>query len=124
MIAVHLLSPAEARARRSELSDLLVDSVENGGAVNFVWPMTRDKADRWWNSALASHDLGERLIFAADINGRMAGTVQLVLAPQENQSFRADIAKMLVLSSARRRGIGAALLEAAELERVVSGGRC
>ena len=66
MIAVHLLSPQEARARRAELAYLLVDSVQNGGAVNFVWPMTQAKADAWWDSTLVSHDAGERLIFMAE----------------------------------------------------------
>jgi GNAT superfamily N-acetyltransferase len=116
MIAVRLLSPEEARARRAQLADLLVDSVQSGGAVNFVWPMTRAKADAWWDGALASHDSGERLILVAESDDQMVGTVQLVLAPQENQSFRADVAKMLVLSSARRQGIGAALLTAVEEE--------
>jgi GNAT superfamily N-acetyltransferase len=42
------------------------------------------------------------------------GTVQLVLAQPENQPHRADLSKMLVASRARRRGLGAALLAAAE----------
>jgi GNAT superfamily N-acetyltransferase len=42
--------------------------------------------------------------------------VQLILAPQENQAFRADLAKMLVHRRARRQGLGAALMRAAEDE--------
>jgi GNAT superfamily N-acetyltransferase len=116
VIPVALLSPVQAQARRDELVHLLVDSVESGGAVNFIWPMTRAKAEQWWRGALASQAAGERLIFAAECEGQMVGTVQMILAPQENQSFRADIAKMLVLSSARRQGVGEALLKAAESE--------
>jgi GNAT superfamily N-acetyltransferase len=40
--------------------------------------------------------------------------VQLVWASPENQPHRADVAKMLVHRRGRRRGIGAALLHAAE----------
>jgi len=40
----------------------------------------------------------------------------LILAPQENQTFRADIAKLLVHRRARRQGLGAALMRAAEAE--------
>jgi GNAT superfamily N-acetyltransferase len=116
MIAISLLSPEQALARRDALADLLVDSVESGGAVNFVWPMTRAKAEAWWGGALASQVRGERLIFSAERDGQMVGTVQLILAPQENQSFRADVAKMLVHSRSRRQGIGAALLRGAEDE--------
>ncbi|MFO1037726.1 MAG: GNAT family N-acetyltransferase [Geminicoccaceae bacterium] len=113
---IRLLTPAEAQDRYTDLVDLLVDAVENGASVNFVWPMTREKSARWWTGALASHARGERLIFTAEATGRVDGTVQLVPAPQENQPFRADLAKMLVRSTARRQGIGTTLLAAAETE--------
>lgn len=113
---VNLLTPQQAQARRGALVDLLVDTVEGGASVNFVWPMTRAKAETWWEGALASHARGERLIFAAEAHGRLDGTVQLILAPQENQSFRADLAKLLVHRRARLQGLGAALMRAAEDE--------
>jgi hypothetical protein len=97
-----LLTPERARQVCGALADLLVDAVESGAAVNFVLPMTRAKADAWWDGALASHAAGERLLFAAEADGRIDGTVQLILAPQENQSFRADLAKMIVHRRARR----------------------
>jgi ribosomal protein S18 acetylase RimI-like enzyme len=40
--------------------------------------------------------------------------VQLVLALPENQPHRADVSKMLVHRRARRRGVGEALMRAAE----------
>jgi GNAT superfamily N-acetyltransferase len=78
--------------------------------------MTRAKAEAWWQGALASQARGKRAIFAAERDSRIDGTVQLILAAQENQSFRADIGKMLVHRRARRQGLGAALLAAAEAE--------
>jgi GNAT superfamily N-acetyltransferase len=113
---VTLLTPERAADLKPALASLLVDAVESGAAVNFVWPMTRAKAEAWWDGALASHAQGERLIFVAQADGRIDGTVQLILAPQENQSFRADLAKMIVHRRARRQGIGAALMRAAEDE--------
>ena len=114
--SVHLLTPPEAQARRAALVELLVDSVEGGASVGFVWPMTRTKAETWWEETLASHARGERLIFAADARGRLDGTVQLIPTPKENQAFRADLSKLLVRSSARRQGLGTALMRAAEDE--------
>lgn len=111
---IRLLSPTELPAQRDVLVDLLVDAVEGGAAVNFVWPMTRAKAETWWDRALANP--ADRLIFVAELDGRIDGTVQLVLAPQENQPHRADLAKMLVHRRARRLGLGAALLRTAENE--------
>jgi GNAT superfamily N-acetyltransferase len=116
MHVIDLLTSQQAQAKRAALIDLLVDAVEGGASVNFIWPMTRAKAEAWWDGALASHARGERLIFAAETEGRLDGTVQLILAAQENQSFRADLAKMLVHSRARRQGLGAALMRAAEGE--------
>ncbi len=113
---LRLIPPAEAAIRRDALIDLLIDSVESGASVNFVWPMTRAKAEGWWDGALNSHARGERLIVIAEHDGAIDGMVHLVPAPMENQAHRADIAKMLVHSRARRQGLGAALLMAAEDE--------
>ena len=114
--ATRILTPQQAQARRAELVDLLVDSVEGGASVNFVWPMTRAKAEAWWAGALASHARGERVILTAEATARLDGTVQIILAPQENQAFRADIAKLMVHRRARRQGLGTQLMHAAEAE--------
>ena len=114
---IRLIGPAEATACREALIELLVDAVEGGASVNFIWPMTQEKAARWWQGALASHASGERLIFVAETaDGRIDGTVQLIPAGKENQPHRADLAKMLVHRRARRQGLGAALLRTAEAE--------
>jgi GNAT superfamily N-acetyltransferase len=47
--------------------------------------------------------------------------VQIIFAQAENQPHRADIAKMLVHRRARRLGVGAALLAAAEREALSAG---
>ena len=116
MSPIRLLTPSEAGARRDALIDLLVDAVESGASVNFVWPMTREKSAAWWGGALASHARGERLIFAAETDGALLGSVQLMFPGQENQAHRADVGKLLVHSQARRQGFGAALMQAAETE--------
>ena len=111
-----VLDAAAARAAINELADVLADCVEGGASVNFVWPMTRQKAERFWDGALAGHARGERVLFVAERDGRLDGTVQLILAPQENQAFRADIGKLLVHRRARRLGLGRLLMQAAEAE--------
>lgn len=111
---IRLLAPREVMAARAALVDLLVDAVEGGASVNFIWPMTRAKAEKWWDGALPGALSGERMIFVAEREGVIDGTVQLILAPQENQPHRADLGKMLVHRRARRMGLGAALLQAAE----------
>jgi len=105
------LAEREIRA----LSDVLIDCVEGGASVSFMLPMSRAKAEGYWRSAAASVARGELLLLAAEeAPGAMVGTVQVRLAQPENQPHRADLAKMLVHRRARRRGVGAALLAAAE----------
>lgn len=116
MHRIRLLTPAEADDARPDLVDLLFDCVQGGASVNFVQPMTREKSEAWWQGALASHARNERLILVAEENGRIDGSVQIVPAGQENQPHRADIAKLLVHRRARRNGLGAALMQAAEAE--------
>jgi ribosomal protein S18 acetylase RimI-like enzyme len=53
------------------------------------------------------------LLTAQDEQG-ICGTVQVVLAQPDNQPHRADLTKLLVHRRARRRGLGAALVRAAE----------
>lgn len=97
------------------LSDVLIDCVEGGASVSFMLPMSRAKAAAYWSSVSMSLARGERLVLTAeDAAGSIMGTVQLAWAQPENQPHRADIAKMLVHRRARRRGVGAALLRAAE----------
>jgi GNAT superfamily N-acetyltransferase len=113
---VRMLEPHEAVARSAALAEILIDAVDDGASVNFVQPMTLAKAAGWWVGALDSQARGERLIFVAEADGCIDGTVQLIFAAQENQRHRADIGKMLVHRRARRQGLGAALLGAAEAE--------
>ena len=50
----------------------------------------------------------------ARIGGRIVGTVQINLATPPNQQHRAEVLKLLVHPSARRRGIARALMIAIE----------
>ena len=97
-----------------ELSDVLMDCVAGGASVGFMQPLSRAKASAFWEGVAASVLRGERILQAARDAEGIIGTVQVIFAQYENQPHRADIAKMLVHRRARRRGVGAALLTAAE----------
>lgn len=97
------------------LCEILIDCVEGGASVSFLHPMTLAKAADFWRDIAASVARGERaLVIAEDEQGAIVGTAQAVWATAENQPHRADIAKMLVRRRARRHGVGAAVLKAAE----------
>jgi len=104
------------------LCNVLIDCVEGGASVNFMWPMTRAKAENYWRGVAESLERGERaLVVAEDERGEFLGTAQAVWAPQENQPHRADITKMLVRQSARRHGVGGLVLAAAERAALEAG---
>jgi GNAT superfamily N-acetyltransferase len=96
------------------LSDVLIDCVEGGASVSFMLPISRATADWFWRDVAAGVATGGRIVLIAEDATGIVGTVQIVIAQPENQPHRADIAKMLVHRRARRRGVGAALLAAAE----------
>lgn len=99
----------------SGLCEVLIDCVEGGASVSFMWPMTRTKAETYWQGVAASLARAERVVVVAeDERGEIMGTVQAVWAEPENQPHRADISKMLVRRNARRHGVGALVLAEAE----------
>jgi GNAT superfamily N-acetyltransferase len=104
------------------LSEVLIDCVEGGASVSFMLPLSRAKAEAFWRGAAASVGRGERLVLAAeDSAATIVGTVQVLLSQPENQPHRGDLAKMLVHRRARRRGVGEALLAAAECSALGAG---
>lgn len=120
--AIRILDAAEARARAEALATVLVDCVEGGASVSFMAPLARERALAFWLRVAEGVGAGERILLVAEApDGGLLGTVQLVTATPENQPHRADLAKLLVLRSARRRGIGAALVRAAEAAALRAG---
>ena len=105
------------------LSEVLVDCVDGGASIGFLHPFGRDRATAFWAGVLASAGRAERVLLVAEdpAAGKVVGTVQLVLAAPENQPHRGEITKMLVHRRARRRGVGEALMRAAEAAAVDAG---
>jgi GNAT superfamily N-acetyltransferase len=97
-----------------ELAAVVIDCVEGGASVGFMHPLTRQRAVAFWHRVAQGVANRERVLLAAEDAQGLCGTVQLVLDLPENQPHRADLSKMLVHRRARRQGLGAALMRAAE----------
>lgn len=108
------LLEAPSEAELAQLAEALADCVAGGASVNFMHPFDAQRALAWWRKIAREVAGGERALFVANDTEGICGTVQLVLATPENQPHRAEVSKMLVHRRARRRGVGAALLRAAE----------
>ena len=107
---LHVLDDAQIEG----LADVLNDCVNGGASVGFMHPLTRERALAFWRRVAQGVAAGERALLVAEDAQGLCGTVQLVLDQPENQPHRADLSKMLVHRRARRQGLGAALMRAAE----------
>ncbi|SMH55662.1 GNAT family N-acetyltransferase [Azospirillum agricola] len=115
-LSIRSLGAEEAVRRNAELAALLIDCVEGGASVGFLLPVDRERAGTFWRTVAEGLAAGRRILLVAEdqADGSLLGTVQIVLGQPENQPHRGDLSKMLVHRRARRRGIGAALMDAAE----------
>lgn len=111
--AIHRLQRASP-AQLQVLADVLIDCADGGASVSFMHPLSTEQALAFWRNVAADAARGARALFVAEDAQGIVGTVQLVLAQPDNQPHRADLSKMLVHRRARRLGVGAALMQAAE----------
>ena len=115
-----MTDPSIRRAERladddiAGLARVLQDCVVGGASIGFMQPFTIEVATAFWQRIAKGVAAGERALLIAEDDDGIVGTVQLVLAQPDNQPHRADLAKMLVHRRARRRGLGASLMRAAE----------
>ena len=120
-VSVRRLGPNEAAACAEALAEVLVDCVEGGASVSFMWPLPRERALAFWRGVAEGVARGERVLLIAEDAEGIVGTVQLLTGLPENQPHRADVAKMLVHRRARRRGIAQRLMAAVDDEARVEG---
>lgn len=99
---------------RDMLSEILIETVANGGSVSFMHPLRPEAAAAFWDGALAAAGRDERIILGAWDGDILAGTVTLLLDCPPNQPHRAEIAKMMTRLSHRGRGVATALMRTAE----------
>lgn len=120
-IRIRALGAAEAEARAGELADILLDCVAGGASVSFMAGMTRQEALDFWRGVARGVAEKGRILLVAEAEPGLLGTVQVVPAGLPNQPHRSDLSKMLVHRRARGRGVGAALLQAAEAASLEAG---
>ena len=120
-IEIRRLDAAEVRAQLDRLAAVLVDCVDGGASVSYMAPFSHEDACDAFEAFAAEVEQGRRLLLAAFADEELVGTVQVIFATPPNQPHRAEIAKMLVRRSARRRGIARRLMEQAEREALAEG---
>ncbi len=97
------------------LADILHAVVHLGAGVSFILPFSVDDARAFWvEKVLPGVHARTRRVLVARSAGAIVGTVQIDLATPPNQRHRAEVLKLLVHPTARRRGIARALMIAVE----------
>jgi GNAT superfamily N-acetyltransferase len=115
-VEISVLNAPMTDAALEQLAAVLVDCVAGGASVNFMAPFSQEQALAFFRKVADAVALGDTVLLAAKLDGKIIGTVQLGLDTPPNQPHRADIKKMLVHRAARGSGIGAALMARVEEE--------
>jgi GNAT superfamily N-acetyltransferase len=102
-------------AQLEGLAEVLYAAVHAGASVSFILPFSMNEARAFWLDKIRPDVLRrKRRVLIARTDGMLAGTVQLNLDVPPNQAHRAEVVKLLVHPSARRRGVARALMTGIE----------
>ncbi len=113
---IHRLDARAIRALRPQLATLLLDAVADGFSLGFLAGLDEAQLAAYWEAVADEVTRGSRVLLGAERDGMLVGTVQLALPAEANAGNRAALEKLLVHCPLRRRGVGTALLQAAEIE--------
>lgn len=97
-----------------ELCELVRDAVAGGASVGWVTVPSASETAHYWQGVADQVHSAVAVVLVARASSGVPGTVQLQLSARPNGAHRAEVARLLVHSSAQRRGIGAALMRAIE----------
>ncbi|GAE32624.1 GNAT family N-acetyltransferase [Halalkalibacter hemicellulosilyticus] len=90
----------------NDLTHLLIDVVNEGASIGFLPPISEGEAEAYWKGVLKQGII----LWVAKINEEVCGAVQLHFTDKENGLHRAEVAKLMVNSNHRRKGIGKKLM--------------
>lgn len=111
------LSDTDLARDLNDLAEVLRAVVYGGAGVSFVVPFSMEQSRAFWRDrVLPGAREGTRRVLITRVDDRIVGTVQIDLATPPNQPHRAEVNKLLVHPTARRRGLARALMIALEDE--------
>jgi acetyltransferase len=108
---VRLVASTELEHLLPALVELLRESVNGGASLGFLPPLTHHEARRYWLALGTELRGGSRLLFAACVADRLAGSAQLALPSWPTARHRAELNKVMVAAALRGHGIGRTLLQ-------------
>jgi acetyltransferase len=112
--SIAIVHPEEEKLVLPELISLLQDAVASGGSVGFLPPLSTEDAQQYWSAVFQEVALRSHILLVARDADHIVGSIQLALATKPNALHRAEVQKLFVLQSQRRRGTGRILMQAVE----------
>ena len=114
---IETLTASALAAAEDDLVELLRACVHGGASLGFLAPLAEYEAIDYWRAVAPRIASGSRAVLVArdSDGGRIVGSAQLAFESKPNGRHRAEVNKVMVLPSHRRRGIAAQLMR--ELER-------
>jgi acetyltransferase len=114
-MTIELVSPGALAAVAAEFHALLRDAVEHGASIGFTSPLADAEVADYWQRVGVEISAGNKVLLAArEASGRLAGSGQLALESRANGRHRAEVQKLMVFTTQRGRGTGAALMAGLE----------
>lgn len=111
---IELLEINEISDYEEGLSLLLEDSINSGASIGFLAPIKKNEVVNYWREVNNKLEEGNSRLWIAIQEEKIVGSVQLSLVGKKNGVHRAEVEKLMVLTSARKQGIATSLMN--ELE--------
>jgi acetyltransferase len=115
-VSIERFDAAQTQAQLFCLVQLLQDVVNGGGTVGFMPPLGFADATAFWHGVIEALKTSPRVLLVARDGDAIVGTAQLDPCTRSNGLHRAEVMKVMVDGSRRNQGIGAALMDAIEVE--------
>lgn len=111
---IEILEIKEIGDYEEGLSLLLEDSVNNGASIGFLAPIEKNEVLNYWREVNHKLAQGNSRLWIAIQQGKIVGSVQLSLVSKKNGVHRAEVEKLMVLTSVRKQGIATFLMNKLE----------
>jgi GNAT superfamily N-acetyltransferase len=111
---IQRLEPPFAAGDLDSLAGLVLDAIAANASIGFPAGFTHDAALAWWEHIGLLVSAGEAVLLGARDAGSLVGTAQLRFSSYPNGRRRAEVAKLLVHSRARGRGLARQLMAGLE----------
>jgi len=120
-IHIEKLESDRATTLKPQLIGLLSHIVDGGSSVGFLRPLSLHLCTQYWTDVIDAVAADQKILLVALLGDQVVGSVQAEPCSKHNGRHRAEIQKLMVLNTHRKRGIARKLMQAIEQSVINSG---